>query len=162
MLEEYLLHGTSSLGNILGSRRRYTRGSIDMINIIINVGTGPEHFARSVATVEPSLHELRRAYPTVNGAFIHRLTFAVRYAEFHRQRLNGDLQEAALDLVALFQEEIAPRGWWGVLLLDATELLKIGKRELLSRCLMLGPTWLLSVLWTEKLFSPLSYLFCLP
>lgn len=106
------------------------RHSINFINLIINNGTGPEHFARSMVAVAPSLHELRSAYPTVNGVFIHRLTFAVRYAEFHRQRLDGDLQDAALDLVALFQEEIAPRGWWGVLLLDATELLKAGEYRL--------------------------------
>lgn len=107
-----------------------TRHPINFIMLIINFGTGPEHFARSVATVAPALHDLRSAYPTVNGVFIHRLTFAVRYAEFHRQRLDGDLQDAALDLVALFQEEIAPRGWWGVLLLDATELLKAGENRL--------------------------------
>lgn len=74
----------------------------------------------------PSLHELR-GHSAVNGVFIHRLTFAVRYAEFHQQRLKGDLQEAALDLVALFRQGIAPRSWWGILLLDATALLKMGK-----------------------------------
>ncbi|TFY65205.1 hypothetical protein EVG20_g5686 [Dentipellis fragilis] len=87
---------------------------------------GPEPFARSVATVAPSLQSLR-SHPGANGVFVHRLVFAVRYAEFHQRRLSGDLQEAALDLVAMFQEEIAPESWWGVLICDAVELLKNGE-----------------------------------
>ena len=41
--------------------------------------------------------------------------------------MDGDFQEAALDLVSMFQEEIAPKSWWGTLLVDATELLKLSE-----------------------------------
>jgi len=84
---------------------------------------GPEVFARSVAAVAPSLQELR-AHPGADGVFTHRLMFAVRYAEFHQRRLSGDLQEAALDLLTMFNEDLAPTTWWGVLLCDAIELIR--------------------------------------
>ncbi|KAH9987143.1 nucleoporin Nup85-like protein [Russula compacta] len=84
---------------------------------------GPEVFARSVAAVAPSLQELR-AHPSADGVFTHRLMFAVRYAEFHQRRLSGDLQEAALDLLTMFNEDLAPKTWWGVLLCDAVELIR--------------------------------------
>jgi nuclear pore complex protein Nup85 len=89
---------------------------------------GPEDFARSVAAVAPTLQELR-AHPGADGVFTHRLMFAVRYAEFHQRRLRGDLQEAALDLLAMFNEDLAPKSWWGVLLCDAVELIRNGKRS---------------------------------
>jgi nuclear pore complex protein Nup85 len=72
------------------------------------------------------LQELQ-AHPEATGVFIHRLLFAVRYAEFHQRRLSGDVQDAALDLEALFEYDIAPKAWWGVLLCDATELLDLAK-----------------------------------
>ena len=53
--------------------------------------------------------------------------FAVRYAEFHQRRLSGDLQEAALDLLTMFNEDLAPTTWWGVLLCDAVELIRNGE-----------------------------------
>ncbi|KAI0294307.1 Nup85 nucleoporin-domain-containing protein [Multifurca ochricompacta] len=84
---------------------------------------GPEVFARSVAAVAPSLQELR-AHPGADGVFTHRLMFAVRYAEFHQRRLSGDLQEAALDILTMFNEDLAPKMWWGVLLCDAVELVR--------------------------------------
>ncbi|KAI0057204.1 hypothetical protein BV25DRAFT_1872473 [Artomyces pyxidatus] len=92
---------------------------------------GPEAFAQSVITVAPILQELR-AHPDASGIFIHRLMFAVRYAEYHRRRLNGDLHEAALDLLAMLQEDIAPKTWWGVILCDAAELLKADGTMLFS------------------------------
>ncbi|KAI9510038.1 nucleoporin Nup85-like protein [Russula earlei] len=84
---------------------------------------GPEVFARSVAAVAPSLQELR-AHPGADGVFTHRLMFAVRYAEFHQRRLSGDLQEAALDILTMFNEDLAPKTWWGVLLCDAVDLIR--------------------------------------
>ncbi|KAH9987510.1 Nup85 nucleoporin-domain-containing protein [Russula vinacea] len=84
---------------------------------------GPEVFARSVAAVAPTLQELR-AHPGADGVFTHRLMFAVRYAEFHQRRLRGDLQDAALDLLTMFNEDLAPKTWWGVLLCDAVELIR--------------------------------------
>jgi nuclear pore complex protein Nup85 len=95
---------------------------------------GPEVFARSVAAVAPTLQELR-AHPGANGVFTHRLMFAVRYAEFHQRRLRGDLQEAALDLLTMFNEDLAPKSWWGVLLCDAVELIRNGE---LSSVLLLS------------------------
>ncbi|KAI0310662.1 nucleoporin Nup85-like protein [Amylostereum chailletii] len=92
---------------------------------------GPVTFSRLVATTAPSLQELR-AHPGATGIFTRRLMFAVRYAEFHQRRLNGDLQDAALDLLTLFQQDIAPKAWWGILLCDATELLKIEAAMLFS------------------------------
>lgn len=84
---------------------------------------GPEEYARSVAKIAPSLQTLR-AESKANGVFVYRLQFAVRFAEFHYRRLNGALQDAAFDLVAMLREEIAPKSWWAVLLSDAVELLQ--------------------------------------
>lgn len=89
---------------------------------LTNPLSGPEHFARYVADIAPSLQALR-TQPGFPGVFIHRLMFAVRYAEFHQQRLNQDLSEAALSLVAMFHDDIAPKSWWAVLLNDAIQLL---------------------------------------
>jgi nuclear pore complex protein Nup85 len=89
---------------------------------------GPEVFARSVAAVAPTLQELR-AHPGADGVFTHRLMFAVRYAEFHQRRIRGDVQDAALDLLTMFNEDLAPKSWWGVLLCDAVELIRNGKRS---------------------------------
>ena len=50
--------------------------------------------------------------------------FAVRYAEFQQRRMSQELQEAALDLVAMFHDDIAPKSWWGILLCDAVDLLQ--------------------------------------
>jgi nuclear pore complex protein Nup85 len=97
--------------------------------IIVTEGVvGPEVFARSVAAVAPSLQQLR-AHPGADGVFTHRLMFAVRYAEFHQRRLNGDLQEAALDVLTMFSEGLAPKTWWGVLLCDAVDLVRNGKSQ---------------------------------
>ncbi|KAI0272744.1 Nup85 nucleoporin-domain-containing protein [Gloeopeniophorella convolvens] len=92
---------------------------------------GPETFAHSVADVASSLQELRQ-HPGADGVFTHRLMFAVRYAEFHQRRLNGDSQEAALDLLAMFAEDLAPKAWWGVLLCDAVELIRSDNTMLYS------------------------------
>jgi nuclear pore complex protein Nup85 len=94
---------------------------------------GPEVFARSVAAVAPTLQELR-AHPGADGVFTHRLMFAVRYAEFHQRRIRGDLQDAALDLLTMFNEDLAPKSWWGVLLCDAVELIRNGKRSYVFIC----------------------------
>ena len=88
-----------------------------------DLSLGPSQFARYVADIAPSLQALRMQ-PESPGVFIHRLMFAVRYAEFQRRRINQELQEAALDLVAMFREEIAPKSWWAILLCDAANLLQ--------------------------------------
>ncbi|KAH7885796.1 Nup85 nucleoporin-domain-containing protein, partial [Phlebopus sp. FC_14] len=92
---------------------------------------GPEQYTKYILGVAPSLQVLR-ATPGAQGVFIHRLMFAVRYAEFHHRLLNRDLQDAAWDLVSMFQEDLAPKSWWGVLLCDAIPLLQYGPTPLFS------------------------------
>ena len=53
--------------------------------------------------------------------------FAVRLAEFHQRRLNGELHEAAYDIVSMLRYDVAPKAWWAVILFDAVELLQNGK-----------------------------------
>ncbi|KAG9309470.1 Nup85 nucleoporin-domain-containing protein [Chiua virens] len=95
------------------------------------IHAGPEQYTRYVLDIAPSLQALR-ANAGTHGVFIHRLIFAVRYAEFHQRLLNRDLQDAAWDLVTIFQEEIAPKSWWGVLLCDAVQLLQYEHTPLFS------------------------------
>ena len=88
--------------------------------------TGPARFAHLIANIAPSL----RSFPknAENAVFIYRLQFAVRFAEFHYRRLQGDLQNAAVDLVSMLRDDIAPKSWWAVVLWDAVELLQNGKQ----------------------------------
>ena len=83
---------------------------------------GPAEFARLVANIAPSLTSLR-AQPA-DGVFLYRLMFAVRFAEFHQRRLSGDVQHAALDIVSILRDDIAPKSWWAVALFDAVDLLR--------------------------------------
>lgn len=87
--------------------------------------TGPASFARMVANIAPTLQSLRsQSGNNLNGVFIHRLRFAVRFAEFHQQRMSGELDGAAWDVVEIFQEEIVPTSWWAVVLNDTLDLLQ--------------------------------------
>lgn len=53
---------------------------------------GPADFARLVANIAPSLQTLRAQQESISsGVFVYRLMFAVRLAEFHQRRLNGEL-----------------------------------------------------------------------
>jgi nuclear pore complex protein Nup85 len=88
---------------------------------------GPKKFTTLVADIAPSLQTLRSAadssdYP-MHGIFLHRLMFIVKYAEFHQRKMSNDLVEAAADLISMFEDDIAPTSWWGVLLLDSVEFL---------------------------------------
>ena len=86
---------------------------------------GPVSFASMIANIAPTLQSLRsQAGDDLNGVFIHRLRFAVRSAEFHQRKLTGELEDAALDVIEIFQEEIAPSSWWAVILCDALDLLQ--------------------------------------
>lgn len=91
----------------------------------IEIPSGPEQFTRHVAGIAPSLQALRMQ-SGAHGIFIHRLMFAVRYAEFHQRLFNRDLQDAAWDLISMFQDGIAPKSWWGVILWDAQQLIQYG------------------------------------
>lgn len=99
---------------------------------------GPAEFARLVANIAPSLQTLRAQQESItSGIFVYRLMFAVRLAEFHQRRLNGELQEAAFDIVSMLRDDIAPKAWWAVILFDAVELLQNGKLFYISHCLSL-------------------------
>ena len=67
--------------------------------------------------------DLAGAPPAPFGETVH---FMVRYAEFHHARLAGKRADAAGDLTDLFSSDLVPRSWWGLLLLDAAELLSGG------------------------------------
>ncbi|KDQ50696.1 hypothetical protein JAAARDRAFT_41779 [Jaapia argillacea MUCL 33604] len=95
------------------------------------VQRGPAIFTRLVASVAPSLQQLR-VQPSAYGPYIHRLMFAVRYAEFHQRLGNQDWQEAALDLIGMFCDDVVPKSWWAVLLGDAVDLLGYQKAMLFS------------------------------
>jgi nuclear pore complex protein Nup85 len=41
--------------------------------------------------------------------------------------MEHDLQDAAFDIIAIFQGDIVPKSWWGVLLCDTIELLQYGR-----------------------------------
>ncbi|KAI5124259.1 hypothetical protein M0805_005108 [Coniferiporia weirii] len=84
---------------------------------------GPLRYVPLVADIAPLLQELR-AGPSPHGVFVHRLMFAVRYAEFHQRNAQGDAENAALDLISMFEEDLAPRAWWGVILNDAIPFLQ--------------------------------------
>lgn len=81
---------------------------------------GPTDFVASVLKIAPALK-----YPPsyCHSIFQRRLSFLVRYAEFHTRWSNGDIQDAAWDIVSMFQEELVPNSWWGILLKQAGELL---------------------------------------
>ncbi|PCH44067.1 hypothetical protein WOLCODRAFT_76869 [Wolfiporia cocos MD-104 SS10] len=92
---------------------------------------GPATFAHLVAGIAPSLQTL---HPTSGegSIFIHRLRFAVRFAEFHHHKLQGHYTRAAYDLITIFQEQFAPKSWWAVLLSDAVDLLRTSNVMLFS------------------------------
>ncbi|CAL1715565.1 unnamed protein product [Somion occarium] len=86
---------------------------------------GPTIFARMVQSIAPSLQALKsQSGSNISGVFIYRLMFAVHFAEFHQRRMNGELEDAASDIIEMFQKEIVPTSWWAVVLCDALELLQ--------------------------------------
>ncbi|KAI0083750.1 Nup85 nucleoporin-domain-containing protein [Irpex rosettiformis] len=85
---------------------------------------GPVKFARLVSKIEPSLQTLRKQPSSIaNGVFTYRLMFAIHFADFHKQRSHGHLQEAARVAAAMLKDEIAPKSWWAVVLSDSVDLL---------------------------------------
>ncbi|TDL24108.1 hypothetical protein BD410DRAFT_786808 [Rickenella mellea] len=87
------------------------------------IAHGPSRFTSLVADIAPSLQELQ-VEPGPHGVFVQRLKFAVRYAEFHHRSRSGAVDYAALDLISMFEEDLAPKSWWGVLLNDSTPFLQ--------------------------------------
>lgn len=116
MLDEYVKRGL------------YNTPTILCFTFNIHYTTGPEKFSHQVASIAPSLHALRaESAPALNGVYVYRLIFAVRLAEYHQRKMSGELQDASFDLVTMFKEGIAPKGWWAVLLYDAIDLLNNGE-----------------------------------
>ena len=80
-------------------------------------------------------------YPDINqsspSAFSERLRFLVKFTEYHCLTAAGKLSEAASDLVAMFRDALAPKYWWGVLLVEAGGLLR-GSSD--KRCLPYSKT----------------------
>lgn len=104
----------------------YITGGLSMRHPIVfsaNDYVGPTSFARYASDIAPSLQDLL-AQPDSRGIFVHRLMFAVRYAHFHQLRMKQELQDATVDLVAMFRDDVAPKSWWAVLLCDSVELLQ--------------------------------------
>ncbi|KAF5383546.1 hypothetical protein D9615_003741 [Tricholomella constricta] len=89
------------------------------------ISSGSTAFAKYASAIAPSVQELRNR-PSRQGIFAHRLLFAVRYAHFHQLREEQEFQDAALDLLAIFSEDLAPKSWWAVLLCDSVPLLQHG------------------------------------
>lgn len=87
--------------------------------------SGPENFAKHTSTIAPTVQQLR-TQSSPQGVFLHRLLFVVRYAQFHELRKQGRSHDAALELVSMFYDDLAPKQWWAVLLSDAIELLQNG------------------------------------
>ncbi|KZT07396.1 uncharacterized protein LAESUDRAFT_677822 [Laetiporus sulphureus 93-53] len=85
---------------------------------------GPEEYVRLAKQIAPSL--LKIEPDATNAIFLRRVHFALWYADFHDQRMKGDLAGAASDLLHMFRRDIAPISWWAVLLSDAAELLQSG------------------------------------
>lgn len=81
--------------------------------------SGPATFSQHASAIAPSIQVLRDQ-PKSQGIFLHRLMFVVRYAELLARQ---ELPDAASDLVAIFQEDLAPKSWWAVLLCDSIQLL---------------------------------------
>ncbi|KAF7309813.1 Nuclear pore complex protein Nup85 [Mycena indigotica] len=89
------------------------------------IASGPASFAQYASDIAPSLQNLGSQQAISHGVFIHRLMFAVRYSNFQQLRTKYDQsQNAALDLVAMLRDHIAPKSWWAVLLCDAIDLLQ--------------------------------------
>ncbi len=90
-----------------------------------NFVLGTEKFAKYASTIAPTVQQLR-TQNVQQGIFVHRLLFAVRYAQFHEFRSQGNLADAAQELVSIFYDDLAPKSWWAVLLNDSIELLQNG------------------------------------
>ena len=87
---------------------------------------GSHQFTSYALEIAPSVQELQ-TQSSVQGIFVHRLIFAVRFARYHQLIAKQEYQDAAYDLMAIFVEEVAPTSWWAVVLCDSVQLLSYGK-----------------------------------
>ncbi|PFH51019.1 hypothetical protein AMATHDRAFT_59952 [Amanita thiersii Skay4041] len=93
--------------------------------------SGPDQFVKYASTMTPTVQQLR-TQNTVQGVFVHRLLFAVRYAQYHELLKAGRQADAAVELVSIFYDDLAPKAWWAVLLSDALDLLQNDQSLLFS------------------------------
>jgi len=84
--------------------------------------SGSHQFTSYALEIAPSVQELQ-TQSSIQGIFVHRLIFAVRFARYHQLIEKQDYQDAASDLMAIFVEEVAPTSWWAVVLCDSVQLL---------------------------------------
>jgi len=87
---------------------------------------GSHQFTNYALEIAPSVQELQ-TQSSIQGIFVHRLIFAVRFARYHQLIEKQEYQDAASDLMAIFIEEVAPTSWWAVVLCDSVQLLRYGK-----------------------------------
>ncbi|KAF9482632.1 hypothetical protein BDN70DRAFT_966723 [Pholiota conissans] len=95
------------------------------------VASGASKFTQYALAIAPSVQELR-SQNIVQGVFMHRLIFAVRYARFHELVQKQEYQDASSDLVAIFVEGVAPTSWWAVVLCDSVQFLQYTSALLFS------------------------------
>jgi nuclear pore complex protein Nup85 len=101
------------------------RGLARIVDSVLEeyITSGPRKFTEYALAIAPSVQELR-SQSKIQGVFVHRLIFAVRYARFHELMQQQEYQDAASDLVAIFVENVAPLSWWAVVLCDSVQLLQ--------------------------------------
>lgn len=114
VMEEYIVNGVQTI---------FYRLFVNLITYSLSPGS--KQFVKYVSEIAPLAQEFRAA-PGPQGIFVQRLTFAVRYADFHRRNMQGDTENAALDLISIFEEDLAPRAWWGALLYDLIPFFQYG------------------------------------
>ncbi|KAJ3508718.1 hypothetical protein NLJ89_g5602 [Agrocybe chaxingu] len=95
------------------------------------ITSGPSNFTKYALAIAPSVQELG-SQSTVQGVFVHRLVFVVRYARFHELLEKQEYRDAADDLIAIFVGDVAPTAWWAVVLCDAIPLLRYASELLFS------------------------------
>ena len=117
VLEEYIAEGISATLWVPGLKAYFTIGS--------------QKFVQYALAIAPSVQELRTR-TAIQGVFVHRLIFAVRYARFHQLIASQAYKDAAAELIAIFTEDLAPTSWWAVILYDTIPLLRYGKVAALS------------------------------
>ncbi|PPR01778.1 hypothetical protein CVT24_001801 [Panaeolus cyanescens] len=136
VLEEYITSGMIvSPINVLG---------------IAQSSPGPQKFTQYALAIAPSVQEIR-AQSNIQGIFVHRLVFTVRYARFHDLLQKQDYADAASDMISIFSEDVAPTAWWATVLYDSIPLLKYDQALLFSTS---GATMLLHKL--DEVFTMTS------
>ena len=78
------------------------------------------------AAIAPIIQKLG-LQSNVNGVFYYRLIFVTRYARLQELLFRKELADAASDLIAIIQDDIAPASWWAVILCDSVQLLEYGE-----------------------------------